>query len=157
MEGRADTEGAVINLYAVWQQNTVTVTLKNGEQTEQKTLNQGDTLTLPTPEKDGICVQRLEARGQRDTASRQQEDPGDAGSDADSRLYPHSVYEYVLDGNGADNPEATVSGLQMKYDQTHALPQNQFTKANYTFAGWATEPDGAAAYQDQAEVKNRHQ
>ena len=31
-------------------------------------------------------------------------------------------YTIVLDGNGADNPEAMVSGLQMKYDQTHALP-----------------------------------
>ena len=147
----ADTEGAVINLYAVWQQNTVAVTLKNGEQTEQKTLNQGDTLTLPTPEKTGYVFNGWKQEGT--DMLWQQEDPvmQDLTLTAD---FTPIQYTIVLDGNGADNPEAMVSGLQMKYDQTHALPQNQFTKANYTFAGWATEPDGAAVYQDQAEVKN---
>ena len=98
----ADTEGAVINLYAVWQQNTVAVTLKNGEQTEQKTLNQGDTLTLPTPEKTGYVFNGWKQEGT--DMLWQQEDPvmQDLTLTAD---FTPIQYTIVLDGNGADNPE----------------------------------------------------
>ena len=41
--------------------------------------------------KDGICVQRLEARGHGYALAAG--GSCDAGSDADSRLYPHSVYD----------------------------------------------------------------
>ena len=147
----ADTEGAVLDLYAVWQQNTVTVTLKNGEQTEQKTLNQGDVLTLPVLEKTGYTFRGWKQEG-TDTLW-QQDDPVMQDMTLTADFAPIQ-YTVILDGNGADNAEEVTSSLSMEYDKTQALPQNQFTKANHTFTGWATEPEGPVVYPDQAEIRN---
>lgn len=147
----ADTEGAVVDLYAVWRQNTVTVTLKNGEQTEQRVVNQGDTLTLPVPERTGYVFNGWKL--EEGDGFWQQEDPVEQDMTLTADFAPIQ-YTVVFDGNGADNADAMAAGLQMEYGQAQALPQNQFIKENHTFTGWAAEPDGQVVYQDQAEIRD---
>ena len=64
-------------------------------------------------------------------------------------------YQVVLDGNGADNPQA-MEGVSVDavYDQKGALPQNLFTKEYHTFVGWSREENGEAQFHDQAEIFN---
>ncbi len=60
-------------------------------------------------------------------------------------------YSIAFDGNTG------LGGLGManaQYDNFIELPANYFIKTGYTFAGWATTPDGEAVYADGQSVKN---
>ena len=50
--------------------------------------------------------------------------------------------------------EGSMDDVSMTYDKEAVLPTNGFTKAGYTFQGWATSKDGEVVYKDQATVKN---
>ena len=60
-------------------------------------------------------------------------------------------YTVVFDPNGGEN---TMSELSLTYDVAAQLVGNAFTRNGYTFAGWATEENGAVRYLDGATVIN---
>ena len=63
------------------------------------------------------------------------------------------TYTVTFDKNDAA-ATGTMTSQSFKYDVEQALKANAFTKANYTFAGWATSAGGSAVYTDGQSVKN---
>ncbi|MDR0853807.1 MAG: InlB B-repeat-containing protein [Clostridiales Family XIII bacterium] len=59
----------------------------------------------------------------------------------------HNINFNAGSGTGAMSP------LNIYFDETKALSANAFTKAGYSFAGWATSKDGSVAYADKASYK----
>jgi uncharacterized repeat protein (TIGR02543 family) len=53
----------------------------------------------------------------------------------------------------ANSGKGTMPALPIYFDETKTLIDNAFTKAGYTFAGWATSKDGSVAYADKASYK----
>ncbi|MDR3187892.1 MAG: InlB B-repeat-containing protein, partial [Prevotellaceae bacterium] len=62
-------------------------------------------------------------------------------------------YTVVYHGNGATGDDTTASSAHV-YEAEKKLTSNGFSRAGYTFAGWATTPNGAMVYNDEASVKN---
>ena len=64
-----------------------------------------------------------------------------------------NTYYVKYDGNGADAGTMPVQALS--YDSEENLPENQFIKSGYYFAGWNTASDGSgSSISDQDEVCN---
>ena len=61
------------------------------------------------------------------------------------------TYEVAFNANGGSGE---MPDILMTYDVSTNLTLNAFTKVGYTFAGWATSPNGEVAYADGASVKN---
>ena len=57
-------------------------------------------------------------------------------------------YNVVFNGNGATG--GTMAPLAVNFGASAALTTNAFTRAGYTFAGWATAPAGAKEYDNGA-------
>ena len=66
-------------------------------------------------------------------------------------LWTESRFTVVFNPNGGNG---TMSNQMYTYDAAQALSQSAFTKSGYTFAGWATTPGGAKAYDDEQSVSN---
>lgn len=62
-----------------------------------------------------------------------------------------NTYSVKFNANGGTG---TMANESFVYDTAKALPANAFTRAGYTFAGWAHTANGAAVYADKASVKN---
>ncbi len=58
-------------------------------------------------------------------------------------------YTITFDANGG---LGQMSALQVKSENEATLPNNSFTRENYTFAGWATSADGEAVYADGSTI-----
>ena len=54
----------------------------------------------------------------------------------------HRVFFHKNSGNGS------MSALFLRYQEALTLPKCSFTRAGYSFQGWATEPDGPVVYSD---------
>ncbi len=145
-------DGEIVTLYAVWERNQVQVTASVGGKTTQFSMNQGDLLTLATPVKKGYVFQGW-LNGDTDQI-------WDMAAPVTGELnlvaqFAPIRYQVILDGNGADNPQAMEGvSLDAVYDQKGALPQNLFTKEYHTFVGWSREKNGEAQFHDQAEIFN---
>lgn len=63
-----------------------------------------------------------------------------------------NTYSVHYDANGGDGGSMADTGHT--YDAAAPLRENAFTRAGYSFAGWATAPDGDAVYSDKQSVKN---
>ena len=98
-------------------------------------------------------------------------DAASGGSSVSSPCYPRSTgtiyarfkaHRYTIafnanDDQYSDAPAATGSTASISnvvYDQDQTLTTNGFSRAGYSFAGWATSPTGAVVYADKASVKN---
>lgn len=69
-------------------------------------------------------------------------------------LYAHwNPISYTLhfDPNGGSG---TMSDVTLSYTQSTKLASNTFSRAGYTFAGWATSSTGAKVYNNNATVSN---
>lgn len=62
-----------------------------------------------------------------------------------------NAYTVSYDANGGEGEMADQS---FTYDQTQNLTSNIFTRAGYTFDGWAETPDGLKKYGDGQSVRN---
>ncbi|MBR5272406.1 MAG: InlB B-repeat-containing protein, partial [Clostridia bacterium] len=62
-----------------------------------------------------------------------------------------NTYKVQYNANGGSGSMSTSSHT---YNTAKNLTANAFTRAGYTFAGWATSAGGAVAYADKASVKN---
>ena len=75
---------------------------------------------------------------------------------ADTILYAHWVgkeYTVVFNAN-AEGVTGAMDDQILHRNTDEALALNAFTKAGYSFAGWATAADGAVAHTDGKTVKN---
>ena len=74
---------------------------------------------------------------------------------APQTLHAHwkaNIYTITYDSNGGTG--ITADSVHI-YDSERALTKNGFTKGNYAFMGWNTDPDGNGEfYADEAVVKN---
>ena len=57
-----------------------------------------------------------------------------------------NTYTVTFDANGG---EGEMESQTFSYGIAQELSENAFTKTNYTFIGWATEPDGETVYSDK--------
>lgn len=68
-----------------------------------------------------------------------------------------NTYKIVYNSNcatGTQQATGTMSDSTLTYDQSKYLAANGFTRTGYTFDGWATTPDGAKVYDNEALVTN---
>ena len=61
---------------------------------------------------------------------------------------------YSVHFNGNGNTGGSMSNQDFTYDAAQNLTANGFTRTGYTFAGWATSPNGPVEYADNASVIN---
>ena len=62
---------------------------------------------------------------------------------------------YKVHFNGNENTSGEMSDQSFTYDEeSKSLTTNGFSKAGYTFAGWATSSDGEVVYTDGQSVQN---
>ena len=62
-------------------------------------------------------------------------------------------YKIKFDGNGATSGK--MGETSFIFDTEGHLPENIFSRTNYSFVGWNTEPDGTGtSYADKAKIKN---
>lgn len=54
----------------------------------------------------------------------------------------------------ANGGSGSMSVQKHSYGKAVNLPPNRFTRKGYSFAGWATKPQGKVAYKDKASVEN---
>ena len=63
-------------------------------------------------------------------------------------------YTVKFDKNASD-ATGTMADEEFKYDEEKPLTENAFTRPNYNFLGWSTDPNAtSAAYTDKQSVKN---
>jgi uncharacterized repeat protein (TIGR02543 family) len=60
------------------------------------------------------------------------------------------IVNFDANGGAGEMADAVLRDGGMGDGSVQRLPKNAFTRANYTFMGWATSPDGPKVYQDQA-------
>ena len=65
--------------------------------------------------------------------------------------YTANTYTVKYSANGGNGEMADQA---MTYDKDATLSDNVFTRDNYTFRGWSTDPNGSAMYTDKQSVKN---
>lgn len=66
-----------------------------------------------------------------------------------------SPIEYTICFNkNADDAEGSMADQTMTYDKKEKLTENTFTRAGYTFIGWAETADGAVEFKDKDDVIN---
>ena len=107
--------------------------------------------TLPTPTREGYQFNGWYTRSVDGTLVK---DTTKVTKNYNHTLYAHWTsigYTFVLsfDSNGGTGTMTTQSYTEGK---AKAIKANTFTKAGYTFAGWATSANGGVVYADKASI-----
>ena len=107
--------------------------------------------TLPTPTREGYQFDGWYTRSVDGTLVK---DTTKVTKNYNHTLYAHWTsigYTFVLsfDSNGGTGTMTTQSYREGK---AQAIKANTFTKAGYTFAGWATSANGGVVYADKASI-----
>ena len=142
-----------ITLTAQWTVNEYTVTFDSngGELTGSATQSVpfGGKITAPAqPTKEGYTFVEWTYNG---TAWNFESGTMPAGNVTLVAKWTANSYKIVFHAN--DGSETTKE-QSVTYDEKTALEDNTFTRNGYTFAGWATEENGAVAYLNGATVIN---
>ncbi len=69
-------------------------------------------------------------------------------------LYAHWAVQSYIVAFYANGGSGSMSVQKHAYGKAANLPPSRFTRKGYSFAGWATKPQGKVAYKDKASVKN---
>ncbi|MGN1155738.1 MAG: InlB B-repeat-containing protein [Agathobacter sp.] len=157
-------------IYAIWVPNVYTITLDNQNATTSGTVvyyekydngNYGDkactTLisTITNPTKTGYIFKGYYA----DNGSCYVNENGVITSASntftkDTTLYAHwEPIQYTI----SYNPNGGIGSMENStavYDKDVVLRPNTFSREGYTFAGWATSPNGSVVYENNDSVKN---
>ena len=67
-------------------------------------------------------------------------------------LYPVWARLYTIEFNGNGSTSGLMSSIICVEGEECILPENEFVKMNYTFAGWANSSDGEILYTNQEEL-----
>lgn len=159
----ADTEGAVVTLYAKWLDKAYEVKFdlngKEGTAPEPEMVAEGGKVTEPA----GITVPGYIIEGwYKEAACTNKWDFASDTVTANITLYakwkPIS-YTVKYEPNKPALASGTVSGTTADsthiYDEAKALTANGFSLEGYVFGGWNTMADGSGtSYADKASVKN---
>ena len=146
-----------LELYAKWKLVEYTITYVGIEQ-EDLELNpavfdvETETIHLKSPAKDGYVF----IGWYSDNRYKKQVTEIPKGSTGNKIIYARwapSKYTIRFHGNGSTS--GSMSDLKdCKYDKKSTLPENEYKRLWYTFAGWNTQKDGKGiAFEDEDQVK----
>ena len=139
----ADTQGASVNLYAVWKINQYTITFNSngGSEVESISIEYNATITKPAdPSKTGYKFEKWYSDKELTSAYVF----GSAVTE-NLNLYANWTpirYQITFNSNGGEGSDVRMT---FTYDGSQPLPLNAFTKEGHRFIGWsenssATEP-----------------
>ena len=153
-----------IDLYAVWEVNTYTVTFKpNGgvgsEQQQSFIYDQSQRLNSVNFTKEGythVGWSRTEGGAKEYDLNQNVSNLVLEGNIDLYAVWEANTYEVIFNPNGAHNPNngLVYTRQTLTYDVPEKLTYNVYTKGNAIFAGWSTEPNGEIKYLDGQEVLN---
>ncbi len=152
-------DGKNIDLYAVWEANTYTVTFDaNGGigtmKPQKMTYDQVATLATNQYTKPGYTFKGWSTQANGQVVYTNNKEVKNLVTEGNITLYAvweanaYTVTFDANDGTGTMNPQ------NMTYDQVATLAANQYTKSGYTFKGWSTQSNGKVVYTNSEEVSN---
>ncbi len=154
-------DGATVTLYAVWTVNSYTVNYSaNGgtgtTASSSHTYDEAKTLTANGFKRTGYTFTGWAASSNGATIYNNEESVLNLTAENDETMILYAVwrphtYTVNYDANGG---MGNVASSRHTYGAAKALTANGFTKTGYTFAGWATSPDGTVIYSDGQSVSN---
>lgn len=132
-------------LYAVWEKDRHTVTFAGVTPAPHAiTVEYGSTITLPAaPHRTGYVF--VGWFGEDGKAWDEQSSRVENNMTLTAR-YRAAAFTVRFEGNNADG--GTMNQIQVTYDQPQNLPQCQYTRDWFDFAGWSFTPDGQATVAD---------
>ena len=151
------TTNANTTLYAVWRADTYIVTydVNGGSGTvssQTKTHDVALALRTNRPTRTGYTFLGWATNSASTVAEYQ---PGDSFTlNAETTLFAvwqENTYSVKYNANGGSG---TMAESTHTYGTASTLTPNAFTRAGYTFAGWATSSSGSVVYADAASVLN---
>ncbi|MGM0338433.1 InlB B-repeat-containing protein [Enterococcus sp. AZ007] len=149
------TDGDKITLFANWKADDQTITFD---------VNGGDEATKPAnlvaPTDSTVDLTKVKAptrtgytfKGWYEAAAKSDDSfamPA-GGKNLRAEWTPIS-YKIVFDGNSG---AGTMADQAFEYDTEQKLTKNKFTKAGYSFTGWASKKDGKVEFTDEQALKN---
>ncbi len=155
-------EGDTVTLYAVWSENSYTLTFdKNGgtgENIPATVYNYEATILLPKDvfARTGYVLEGWSLTKDGEIAYLNGETVKHLNADKDGKITLYAVWSpisYKIRFN-ATTAEGTMADIDATYDVTVNLTANQFTKEGYHFVGWAKTQNGNATYTDAQAVVN---
>ena len=142
---------AEYHLYAVWEveRYSVRYTLNGGSAAENPDTYtvESDSFTLANPVRTGYTFAGWTGTGLEGPTLVVTVARGSFGDREYSATWTANINRVIFDANGG---EGTMPPQEIATDASAALSANAFTRAGYTFAGWATEPSGEAVFADGA-------
>lgn len=157
------TDGATVNLYAVWTAVEYTVHF-NGNGNTSGTMSD-ETLQIDVAQKltsnafvktgykfAGWATSASGSVAYADGAS--VTNIGSAGSTVNLYAVWTAITFTIRFNGNFDGVSGTMSNQTVTYDTTTALKANAFSKTGYNFLGWATSASGSVVYADGADITN---
>ena len=145
--------GGVMTVKASWTINSYTICFLNWDNSVIKEVcaKYGERIEAPTPVKKGYTFSAWD-----------KEVPTSMPALDDIMVikatrWQNNSYKIVFDSNVPTHgtaPTQTMAEFSCVYDTAKSLPTNKFKINGWIFRGWATTPNGAVAYADNATVKN---
>ena len=157
----SDVPASATTLYAHWQPNTYTVTLdrqsgSGGSSSVTATFGSAMPSITP-PTRTGYTFGGYYT-GTGGNGTQYYTASGDSAHTCDmtanTTLYAKwtaNTYTIRFNANGG---AGMMSDLSMTYDIARSLPSNNFSRVDYTFAGWAANSGGDVVYPDGVTVNN---
>ena len=148
-------DGGVVELFAAWERQKVSVVIGEGDDAITAQLEvglpYGDNMPTNPAARTGWTFGGWftgpNGTGRRVTAESIVE-PGDSGLYA---KWSANAYKVRFDANGGTG---TMADQAFRYGTAQKLSSNAFTRKMYAFAGWARSADGAVEFADGQSVKN---
>lgn len=144
-------EGVYTKLYAHWTRPHKIFLNANGGTVTNSTVTLVEQTTygvLPAPVRTGYAFGGWTYKGETVVPSTKIQTDADHTLTAQWQAYRYSVHFNPNGGTGS------VIAQQFKYDTLQSLDKCRYTRAGYTFVGWATSATGAVVYTDGQMVKN---
>lgn len=148
-------QGGKVNLYAVWQAQTYSVSFEGG----------GGTGSMATQSFLHDIAQELAPNGfartgytfagwkDGETTYVDGQSITATGNISLTAQWDVNSYRVVFNGNGA-NGGTTMANQSFSYDESKNLTNNTFTRTGYAFTGWAATSGDAKIYDNGEAVKN---
>jgi len=158
--GTEHTFSSELSLFPVWEpiQYQITYYLNDGEFTTPNPDNytvETETFKLNNPTKTGYIFAGWTGTGIPGDVPVTEViiEKGSGGHRTYTAHWTPITYNIQYDAN-AEDATGTMAPTTHTYDLPAKLAKNAFTRTGYSFAGWATSPDGPVVYADEAEVEN---
>ena len=152
-----NVDGAVINLYAIWDKNEYKISYYlNGGTNDPANPAGYDVDTLPVEFKDPSKTGYKFDGWYSEATFTNRILRLSKGSSGDKTLYAKWIpVTYTVSFNGNSATGGSMSDMTCEYDKSYTLNVNKYVKKGYEFAEWNTKADGTGtAYADMAQIKN---